>query len=783
MKEVWPVSSLIYTSSQDRTGRSGWQVKESAGDAVLLRELQDHTRASLQPVHRMPLFPTAAERDLFPRRLEHRLILGLNSGLWHTVEAGKDASGRPGNVFVTAVALSPVDTREHHAIDFWRSEYWPAPFGAEEVLRTGLPDAPLTEKIGPPHDSPETEEPRSGPDRVLEFMYPGFPEPYRRGLLFQLLDAVEAAVEGDGPRLALLTPDQDEAADWIAAICAWTVPAWTRRFAWSTWERGQDLANPRLAALHLVCCPEQDAEAAHASGRRVFNPTEETAPAEEVFAERHPSGEPTTWGAEAAHASDQGTERIRQVLGELRDRAREWDDCDRPHRPLHDIRLGIQNLPALPEPTQEAQYTEHVLQDVHMLTAAVPPEARRLADDDPQRERLSKLARDEMERADDRIARAPAPEYAAFHLLRLLAFARKSNLDLGPQKPEHLDRMLANPAQREAIQAQGTIGWDEMWDRIEERYPARSDGPARASAGHAPADPTPEPDVRPRTLQPGASAPRPGSPTDDIDGFTRPSHQPAPPAHGQEYLEGVRPQALIDQAERMTGEVVRKGQLAEQANLAGIEASRRAAHQPGGGQIAEHERVLADRALELGKQAQEAEARACGQAGRLLGRAGLRTDADFFAFLDGINADIRVALAQTVVLALAPQDSEETSANQTHRLPPGSLVLLLHAADILLPKKRLSGVLQRDREKSGRDLVKAFDLEILFAALRLEGIARDNEYARSVATRLRPELTPVPDDARATIESMLEQRELAIPVGSSPAGDAILAIMNKGGEG
>ena len=358
MREVRPVGSLIYTSSQDRTGRSGWQVKESAGDADLLRELQDQIRASLQPVHRMPAFPTAAERRAFPRRLEHRLLGGRHSGLWHTVEAGKDASGRPGNVFVTAVALSPNDTREHHAIDFWRSDYWPAPFGAEEVLRTRLPDIPLTE------------EPRSDPDKVLAFMFPDYPQTYRRGLLCQLLDAVEAAVEDRGPGLALVTHDQDAAADWIAAICAWAVPAWTRRFTWSTWERGHDLANPRLADLHLVCIPEQDAEATHASGRRVFIPREETARAEEEFAERHPSEEPTSWGAEAAHASDQGTDNVRKVLGELRDRAREWDIADGPQRPLHDIRLGIQSRPAIPEPTQAALYTEHVLLDERQLTAA-----------------------------------------------------------------------------------------------------------------------------------------------------------------------------------------------------------------------------------------------------------------------------------------------------------------------------------------------------------------------------------------------------------------------------
>ena len=77
-----------------------------------------------------------------------------------------------------------------------------------------------------------------------------------------------------------------------------------------------------------------------------------------------------------------------------------------------------------------------------------------------------------------------------------------SNLDLDPEAPRHLHRVLADPAKREAIEAQGTVGWDDLWDRIKERYSAPSDETVGVKVGGMRVDATPGPDGYGRALEP-----------------------------------------------------------------------------------------------------------------------------------------------------------------------------------------------------------------------------------------------------------------------------------------
>lgn len=101
-------AQLTYTSYDDGSGRGGWQVKQETGglDAVEQQSLTARilTRFDLLPV--MPDFPTPEQTAARPARLSYAPLPAVGAGhaaYWHTVDAGRDASGRPGNVFAHVV--------------------------------------------------------------------------------------------------------------------------------------------------------------------------------------------------------------------------------------------------------------------------------------------------------------------------------------------------------------------------------------------------------------------------------------------------------------------------------------------------------------------------------------------------------------------------------------------------------------------------------------------------------------------------------------------------------
>ena len=95
----------------------------------------------------------------------------------------------------------------------------------------------------------------SAEESVSKFLLPDYPAPDRAPLLLVLLDAVAEAVRGQSPGINLIVEDCDEAAAWIASICALASPAWSARFTWSTWETPQSLNEKSVQALHLVAVP------------------------------------------------------------------------------------------------------------------------------------------------------------------------------------------------------------------------------------------------------------------------------------------------------------------------------------------------------------------------------------------------------------------------------------------------------------------------------------------------------------------------------------------------
>jgi hypothetical protein len=245
---------LFYTSTDDGGGPGGWQVKWESGDGTAIPGLRDQllagVRTDLEQVGELAKFPTRAERASFPRRLEHRALAEGRAGIWHAIPAGTDGSGRPGNVAVTAVALSAEHMAGAHAIDLWRSESFPTPFGPIEVAAT---QAPESLQLHPGE--------LASPAAICDFLLPDYPQPVRVGLLARILDAADAAVRNEGPKLALIVADCGEAARWIAAVCAFAPPGWSAALNWSTWERAHHLLDPALADLHLVAIPREDRSA------------------------------------------------------------------------------------------------------------------------------------------------------------------------------------------------------------------------------------------------------------------------------------------------------------------------------------------------------------------------------------------------------------------------------------------------------------------------------------------------------------------------------------------
>ncbi|MFZ2239438.1 MAG: hypothetical protein WAV90_07805, partial [Gordonia amarae] len=88
-------AALTYTSFDDGTGPGGWQIKQVAGQ--LSQAEQDGlvkriaTAFDLEP--RLPQFPGETQIAGRPRRLSYLCVDDGAGAYWHTVDAGRDASG------------------------------------------------------------------------------------------------------------------------------------------------------------------------------------------------------------------------------------------------------------------------------------------------------------------------------------------------------------------------------------------------------------------------------------------------------------------------------------------------------------------------------------------------------------------------------------------------------------------------------------------------------------------------------------------------------------------
>ncbi|MBV6757793.1 GAP1-N2 domain-containing protein [Rhodococcus opacus] len=238
---------LTYTSfdAPDR-GRAGggWQVKD-VSDGVSAAE-QEFMRAGVatrfDSPQALPQFPTPADIAARPRRLVYAPI-ETGGCYWHTVPAGADASGRPGNVFAHVVVDRAPDTSVR-PIERWGSPDWLAPYGADAVAVAELPgSAPA---------------PAGMIDRaaILDFLLD--PGTWRVGVLGLLLDAVDQAMHG-GPGVVLGCADAENAARWIGAVSHFMSPGAAQTFGWSTFDRSSTVVDTLSRGVHLACVPARDA--------------------------------------------------------------------------------------------------------------------------------------------------------------------------------------------------------------------------------------------------------------------------------------------------------------------------------------------------------------------------------------------------------------------------------------------------------------------------------------------------------------------------------------------
>jgi hypothetical protein len=239
---------LTYTSFHRPGGVGGRQVKEVSGD-LTAEEQQPLTMRAVGPdTGKLEQFLTPDEVDRLPRRLVYGPPWEGAAAYWHSVPAGIDSSGRPGNVFAHILLdRRPAEpTPPLRPSDLLRSRWWLRPFGDEEVRAAGL--AAVPEPPWPADDD-------QGRAAVLDFLAER--AVVNPGVLSGLLDAVVAAMQ-HGPMVVLGVEDDASAEMWVAAVCHLMSPGTSRQLYFATAERATGLAAARAAGLHLVVVPCAD---------------------------------------------------------------------------------------------------------------------------------------------------------------------------------------------------------------------------------------------------------------------------------------------------------------------------------------------------------------------------------------------------------------------------------------------------------------------------------------------------------------------------------------------
>lgn len=242
-------AQLLYTSYDDGSGvGGGWQVKDQRGgltaaerDELTARVV---TRFEVEPA--LPQFPTPDQIANRPARLAYGSLSGGATAYWHTVDAGNDATGRPGNV-MAHVLLDRDPARESalRPIQLWESADWRRPYGPAEVRATTLPAGLEL-----------TPNPAITASAAIHFLTGTQVD--RQGVFRVLLDAVHAALS-EGPKVVLVVDDPTSGPKWIAAVSYFMSPGTARRLNWCTPDTAALAAADVRRGTELVVVPRNAA--------------------------------------------------------------------------------------------------------------------------------------------------------------------------------------------------------------------------------------------------------------------------------------------------------------------------------------------------------------------------------------------------------------------------------------------------------------------------------------------------------------------------------------------
>ncbi|PWN04242.1 hypothetical protein DJ010_00890 [Nocardioides silvaticus] len=220
-------------------GRAGWEVQAATRGTprALEKQMRAGVTTRLELLAPLVDFPSTAELSTRIRRLTFRYFDEGGSVWWHAVEAGKDATGRPGNVFTHAVGRAGL-SRTLRPIDLWHSNLWLTPFGPREVDETVLGR----------FEAPRTSGRAAAIERALS-----------RQEETEALLAAAGTCRERGWSLVLASESQEEFVAWLAVVCHFTAaPVAAGSFPFSTFERAARMQSILETDAVIVFIPSVD---------------------------------------------------------------------------------------------------------------------------------------------------------------------------------------------------------------------------------------------------------------------------------------------------------------------------------------------------------------------------------------------------------------------------------------------------------------------------------------------------------------------------------------------
>lgn len=233
---------LTYGSADRIEGRvgGGWGVlRRSAGlPPEVEQRLIEGVSVSMPST--VSAFPDSQELRNRPIRFRHRPdSLPGHSLVWHSVEAGRDHTQRPGNVFTHAARLAI--GANARAIDWYASPSWLAPYGADEV-QAAVPG----EDVVPV---------KPGFAAVASWFHSGLTA--HTSALPWLVDAIMAGL-AENRAILLKVRSSADAAGWIGLVSWLFTDFIAARFSYSTCEDGTPADQLGTLGLDLLAVTNGD---------------------------------------------------------------------------------------------------------------------------------------------------------------------------------------------------------------------------------------------------------------------------------------------------------------------------------------------------------------------------------------------------------------------------------------------------------------------------------------------------------------------------------------------